>query len=104
MSITKEDSRNLRVMQNMCLRMMTGSDRSAPTALFLQTYNQFSAHQTVAHQSSVQVFNALKNKAPTHHHQRLFPHQHEQAGHPAVINLNRGVNFEKSLGRSSFFY
>ena len=107
MSITKAEMRKLQVMQNKCMRMMTSSDRSTPTTLLLQKSNQLSVHQTVAQQSAIQVFNVLRNKAPAHHHQRLFPHLQEQAGQPgprAVTNLNSRVDFDKSLGRSSFFY
>ena len=108
MSITKDEMRKLQVMQNKCMRMITNLDRSAPTATLLQKTSFLSVHQTVAHQSAVQVFNVLKNAAPAHHYQRLFPHLvHGQADNMerrSVTNLNTRVDFSSALGRSSFFF
>ena len=108
MSISKDEMRKLQVMQNKCLRMITNLDRSTPTATLLQKTGFLSVHQTVAHQSAVQVFNVLKHQAPAHHYQRLFPHlvhgQGENMEMRSVTNLNTRVEFSGALGRSSFFF
>ena len=69
--------------------------------------NFLRVQQTFTHQSAVQVFNVLKQKAPAHHYQRLFPHlvhgQGETIGMRSVPNLNTRVDFSSNLGRISFF-
>ena len=105
MSITKDEMRKLQVMQNKCMRMMTGLDRYSSTANLLKKSKMLSVHQTVALQSAVQVFNVLKNRAPAYHYQRLFPHHGTgQMENRSVTNLNSRVEFSSALGRSSFFY
>ena len=110
MSITKDEMRKLQVMHNKCMRMMTGLDRYSSTADLLKKSNMLSVHQTVAHQSAVQVFNVLKNRAPAYHYQRLFPQLHHDTGQienmevRSVTNLNSRVDFSGALGRSSYFY
>ena len=106
MSISKEDMRKLQVMQNKCLRMLTHMDRYTPTTALLKKANMLSVHQIVAHQSATQVFNVLRNQAPTYHFQRLFPHinQTENRNIRSVANMNTRVEFSGSLGRSSFFH
>ena len=110
MSITKDEMRKLQVMHNKCMRMMTGLDRYSSTADLLKKSNMLSAHQTVAHQSAVQLFNVLKNRAPAYHYQRLFPQLHHDTGQienmevRSVTNLNSRVDFSGALGQSSYFY
>ena len=106
MSISKEDMRKLQVMQNKCLRMLTHMDKYTPTTTLLKKANMLSVHQTVAHQSAIQVFNVLRNQAPTYHVQRLFPHinQTENRNIRSVANMNTRVDFSGALGRSNFFY
>ena len=89
---------------------MTILNRYSSTADLLKKSNMLSVHQTVAHQSTVQVFNVLKNRAPAYHYQRLFPQLHHATGQRenmeirSVTNLNSRVNFSGALGRSSYFY
>ena len=83
-------------------------DRSPPSATLFPKNNLLSVHQTVAHQSAVQVFNVLKHQArPVHHYQRLFLHQvHgqvENMGTRSVTNLNTRVDLSSGLGKSCFF-
>ena len=103
-SITKEAMRKLQVVQNKCMRMMTGLDRSTPTKTLLKHSNLLSVHQTVAHHSAVQVYNVLKHEAPVHHYQRLFPQLVHDVNRRSATNLTTSVDFSNALGRSSFFY
>ena len=96
--------RKLQVVQNKCMRMMTGLDRSTPTKTLLKHSNLLSVHQTVAHHSAVQVYNVLKHEAPVHHYQRLFPQLVHDVNRRSATNLTTSVDFSNALGRSSFFY
>ena len=104
MCISKDDMRRLQVMQNKCLRMLTGMDRYTPTATLLEKANFLSVHQVVAQQSIVQVYNVLRHQAPSYHLNRLFPNQADHVGIRSVANQNTRIEFKGSLGRSSFFY
>ena len=103
-SITKEDMRKLQVLQNKCMRMLTNMDRHTPTATLLHRAKLLSVHQMVAQHTAVQVFNV--NKLPVYHHQRLFPDVTEgrHLGTRSMSNYSNRVDFNISLGHSSFFH
>ena len=84
--------------------MLTGMDRYTPTATLLEKANFLSVHQVVAQQSKVQVYNVLRHQAPSYHFNRLFPNQADHMGIRSVANQNTRIEFNGSLGRSSFFY
>ena len=62
MSISKDSMRKLQVLQNKCMRLISGMERNTPTATLLTKTNMLSVHQTVAHQAALQVFNVLEMK------------------------------------------
>ena len=105
-SITKEDMRKLQVLQNKCMRMLSNMDRDTPTATLLHRTKLLSVHQMVAQHTAVQVYNVFRNKLPVYHHQRLFPDVNEarNLGTRSMSNSSTRVDFNVSLGRSSFFY
>ena len=105
-SMSKDDLRKLQVLHNKCLRLQTGKDRSTPTVTLLNLTNSLSVHQMIAHRSVVQVYNVHQNQAPKYHFERLFSHGplQEPQETRATANMNRRLEFLKTVGRGSFFY
>ena len=105
-SIAKEDIRKLQVLQNKCMRMLTNMDRDTATSTLLHRTKFLSVHQMIAQHTAVQVFNVFKNRLPLYHYQRLFTDIDETRNmdiRSRSSNPTR-VDFNVSLGRSSFFY
>ena len=107
-TLTKDDLRKLQVLQNKCLRLITNSDRSTPTALLLHKTGSLSFHQRIAQLSLAQVHTVFHDRKPDYHYKRLFGHSepsNDPAGTRAFTQANaRRIDFRLSLARSSFFY
>ena len=106
-TLTKEDLRRLQVLQNKCLRLITNSDRSTPTAHLLNNTGSLSVHQRIAHLSLAQVHTVFHDKKPDYHYKRLFGNSESNVltGTRASTQAStKRIDFRLSLARSSFFY
>ena len=107
-TMTKDDLRKLQVLQNKCLRLLTDSDYSTPTAALLNNTCSLSVHQRIAQLTLAQVYTIFNKRKPDYHYDRLFGHEHltdDQPNTRASSQANSArINFKLSLARSGFFY
>ena len=107
-TMTKDDLRKLQVLQNKCLRMLTKSDYSTPTAILLNNTGSLSVHQRIAQHCLTQVHTVFNERKPDYHYDRLFGHiqtTDDQPNTRASTQANSArINFRLSLARSGFFY
>ena len=103
-SISKEDMRVLQVLQNKALRLLLRKPRETPVINLLKESNQMSVHQLVAYHTANQTFKVFRNQEPSYHYQRLFGDDVNQQSTRAATHLEGRVEFNRSLGRYSFFY
>ena len=107
-TMTKDDIRKLQVLQNKCLRMLTNSDYSTPTAILLSNTGSLSVHQRIAQHTLTQVHTVFHERKPDYHYDRLFGHMNTTDDQPntraSTQNNSARINFKLSLARSGFFY
>ena len=106
-SMTKEDLRQLQVMQNKCLRLISNSRYDTPTLSLLQKTNLLSVHQLTAHLTLTQVYNSKNTMQPNYHYRRLFERDEPEAGARTRTFVREEIkrpDFNLSLARSNFFY
>ena len=71
-SISKHAVRQLQVMQNKIMRLMSGMDFNTPTKDLCYHTNQLSVHQLMAYHICCQVYKIKDTKLPVYHYSRLF--------------------------------
>ena len=101
---TKEDSRKLQVLQNIVMRILTGSKRRTPTEVLLKKTNSLSVHQSIAFQTIVLMRKILNSSKPTHLAAKLL----SQMKHDNVLRKQEGnvvvPRYQLNSSRAGFLY
>ena len=101
---TKEDNRKLQVLQNIVMRILTGSKRRTPTEVLLKKTNSLSVHQSIAFQTIVLMRKILNSSKPTHLATKLL----SQMKHDNVLRKQEGnvvvPRYQLNSSRAGFLY
>ena len=106
-SLTKDENRQLQVLQNKVMRLQTGLPFETPTTDLLRTSGQLSVQQLTAYHSLLQVYKTLKSQQPAYMYERLQPNGfnvNEQIRKSrSVSNNNIRIDGDLAIYRNAFF-
>ena len=105
-SFTKQDNRQIQVLQNSVMRLLTGMKRGTPTTTLLRLTESLSVQQTIALQTLVMVHKIVHTNKPAYLAERLKFRNEEDGMETLTRGLGMITNISRRLStsRGGFLY